>query len=124
MLAVTLRGSGACVRCSWQPMLLQPRPVPPVFPPVPSPTTTSPAIASVFLSDVYRGLEEQIAVGRHLKVGRAIGGDGHDAVQHGDPDVRVPGHRQVPAEPVRSAVFASRCIDFGRPRFRHLLEHP
>lgn len=42
----------------WQPMLLQPRPVPPVFPPVPSPTTTSPAIASVFLSDVYRGLED------------------------------------------------------------------
>ena len=43
---------------SWQPMLLRPRPTPPMLPIVPGETrgTTSPT-ATVFLSDVYRGLE-------------------------------------------------------------------
>ena len=43
--------------CSWQPMLLQPRTRPPVIPSLPPAPASSESLASVFLSDVYRGLE-------------------------------------------------------------------
>ena len=68
-------------------------------------------------------LEEQVAAGGDLEAGRAIRLDGHDAVQHGDPDVGVPGHGQVSAESIGAAVFAAVPVHFGRPRLGDLLHH-